>query len=140
MAGEAERDEAMAAAEANAYARWKEHARSCLHWLNTTHDRWTTDDFWLSMREHYPDVTTHEPRALGPLLSAMIRRGEVVNYGRTTSQRPEAHKAVLFSYGRPRPDAEITRLELLLRDLTREDRASLRSLAEALYQRGMRTS
>lgn len=131
--------------EENADRQWKDVARDCLRWLNQHRQWWTTDDFWDAMKEHYPDITTHEVRALGPLILAMIRAGDVEKTpGRTTvSRRPEAHKAVLFIYRKP-IDAgllrieQITQLARMIRHYDGNHDKGAGALAELLIDAGVR--
>lgn len=98
---------ALEAVEEHAAPDWKDAAWQVLLRLCRTGQQWTTDEFWLVMRDQHPTVTTHEPRALGPLLRNLVRQG----YARKTregveSTRPEAHKAWCWIYvGKPERQA-----------------------------------
>ena len=58
--------------EANAHEQWLDVAYAVLYELALTRDYFTSEDVTDFMRARYPDVTTHEPRAMG----AVIRRGK----------------------------------------------------------------
>jgi hypothetical protein len=95
-------DEALQRVEEHADPDWKTLAYEVLVDLCRTGDEWTTDDFWLRMRLRHPDVTTHEPRALGALIRRLLRDGMAEKTGRFgESTRPEAHRAIVFYYRRP---------------------------------------
>jgi hypothetical protein len=54
---------------------WKDKAAAAVRWLARERRTFTSDDVWEALARHYPDVTTHEARALGPVLTAAARAG-----------------------------------------------------------------
>lgn len=94
-------DAALEAVDEHASEEWKQKANDCLDWLIRSCALWTNDDFWNAMEKYYPEVTTHEPRALGPQTLRRVRAGEIERVGRVLSTRSVAHKADIPVYGRP---------------------------------------
>lgn len=92
-------DEALQRVEEHADRDWKTLAYEVLIDLCRSGQEWTTDDFWLRMRQRHATVKTHEPRALGALIRRLLRDGHAVKTGRFgESTRPEAHRAIVFYY------------------------------------------
>lgn len=133
----AARDEAMERVEAHAHELWKEKAQDCLDWLIRERERWTSDDFWEAMAEHYPTVTTHEPRALGPLLARLTRDGRIEQVGTQASRRVVHHAHPLKVYGKPNREARVAELANLLLQATGFE-SSLQTAAEWLDDHGVR--
>lgn len=52
--------------------------------LHASQGTWefTTDDVVAYMLEHYPEVTTHEPRAWGAVMRKAVTKGWIINTGR----------------------------------------------------------
>lgn len=92
-------EDALVQVEADAAPEWKDVAWGVLQDLCSTGMPWTTDHFWLCMRQQHPTVTTHEPRALGALMRRLIKDGHAAKTGTFgESIRPEAHRAIVFYY------------------------------------------
>ena len=71
---------------------WKVAAAAALEQCAATGQEFTADDVRDAIPSH---ITTHEMRALGPVMKAGVRRGLIAAVGYTTKGRAEAH-------GRPR--------------------------------------
>lgn len=84
--------DALQRVEEHADADWKDAARFALQQLAATGREFTSDDVRDAIPSH---ITTHEMRALGPVMRAGVQDGLVVATGWTTQGRAEAH-------GRPR--------------------------------------
>lgn len=41
--------------------------------LSRLHAEWSTDDLWAWLEENHPDITTHEPRAMGAVIQSLKR-------------------------------------------------------------------
>lgn len=74
--GRRERDEALARVDTAADPAWKDEARRIVRRVATTRDTFTTDDVWDA---GLPTPT--EPRALGPVITALIRAGAITATG-----------------------------------------------------------
>ncbi len=84
--------DALRRVEENADADWKDAAAVALQQMAATGRQFTSDD----VREAIPaGITTHEMRALGPVMKAGLRDGLITAVGWTTAGRSAAH-------GRPR--------------------------------------
>lgn len=66
---------AMAQVYANANPSWKDIAYRAVVYVSRTHRAFTSDDVWEALTTHYPHVTTHEHRAMGPVLRNAVRDG-----------------------------------------------------------------
>jgi predicted xylose isomerase-like sugar epimerase len=66
--GKRRRDEAMGRADDHANNEWKVLASMAVFLLAGGMETFTTDDVWRLMATR-PEVTTHEPRALGPVMT-----------------------------------------------------------------------
>lgn len=101
-------DEAIARVERNANALWMS---ACLKVIEEIAGRglpFTTDLVWATMDERHPDLSTHEPRAMGAAMVQARKAGychSTGNYQQT--KRPEAHArpVVIWAPGR-RPAGE----------------------------------
>ena len=62
-------------------------------------DHFTTDDVWDVLRSNHPGVTTHEPRAMGPMMVNAVRAGLVqkTNVARS-SNRDTSHTTDMWVY------------------------------------------
>ena len=103
-APEINRDEAMARADQHAQPEWKDLARRCIEWLARERRTFTSDDIWDALAEHYPNVQTHEHRALGPILLKATRDGLI----RTQSCAACGTKKVMVASRRPEANCSDT--------------------------------
>lgn len=91
--GRARRDEGMGRAEANAAEEWRIAARAAILREAKFRPEFTTDEVWRSL-ERDAIRETHDRRALGPIMNALVRKGLIHKTGRyTQTTRPEAHAA-----------------------------------------------
>lgn len=88
--GKEERDDAIARADVNADPDWKEVALKAVRWLATESAEFTTDDVWWALNTYYPNLGTHEPRALG----AVMRRASRDGFIEPTNRVKESERAV----------------------------------------------
>lgn len=95
VASEKERDEAIARVEKHANQRWMLAAYNAVKWCAVHHRQFTTNEVWARLQRS-PE-TTHEARALGPVMANAARNGLIRNSGQyRRSQIPRQH-------GRPVP-------------------------------------
>lgn len=88
-----EPDHSINKAYLHADSEWKDVAFRAVEWLAKTHSRFTTDDIHKAMEKYYPNVTTHEPRALGAIMRQARAAGIIVPTNEhIPSQREAAHK------------------------------------------------
>jgi hypothetical protein len=80
-----ERDEAMAAAEAAANAKWVMSAEFLIRQFAATHRPFTTDDVIEALERH--EITTKNLSALGPIMRRARREKVIVRTGRTVPSR-----------------------------------------------------
>jgi hypothetical protein len=73
-AARAAKDEAMAQVEDNANEEWKEAALDAVWDIARTTELFTSEDVRKRLEKHYPDVRTHELRALGPVMRNAAKR------------------------------------------------------------------
>ena len=66
----AERDEAMERADAHADTEWKTTVEAVILHIGRMRPTFTADDVWDYLEAHHK-VSTHEPRALGPILTSL---------------------------------------------------------------------
>jgi hypothetical protein len=91
------RDEALARVEAHADAEWKRIAYLVLCRVAVLNPTITSDNVWDVMTDEYPNVSTHEPRAMGATMKAGQKAGLIEptdTFVRTP--RPQAHKAPIM--------------------------------------------
>jgi hypothetical protein len=90
---QAARDEALERVEAAAHEEWKLAAAEAIASLAFNFETFTSDDVWriLDRSEH----TTHERKAMGPMLLNAARDGLIERTGRTVDSRRTA------CHGRP---------------------------------------
>ena len=88
MQAKAERDAALDQVEDNADARWKLEAERIVIELARTGRHFTSDDVMDALARL--DVTTHEPRALGPVMLKAVRQEWIHKTGYTASRRRHA--------------------------------------------------
>jgi hypothetical protein len=91
-------DDALVAVAGAANPEWKLLMHACLVWLAETRAEFTTDDAWEAMEHYYPEVTTPERRAIGPIIKELITDQMIEKVDYTTSRRPIHHKAHLVVY------------------------------------------
>lgn len=98
--------QALKQVNAAANEEWKEHAYAAITLCAETYRTFTSDQVW-GILDLYPDVQTHEPRALGPLMLRAVREGliessdcEVCGTEKVVrkSQRPAQHSAEIVVY------------------------------------------
>jgi hypothetical protein len=91
--GERRKLDAMGRADAHAAGDWRTVARRCVRHAAETRREFTTDHLWALLARHYPNVHTHEPRAMGPLMVWAQKNGLVEPTDRVSlSNRPEHHR------------------------------------------------
>lgn len=106
MNGRDGRDDGMRRADENAREVWKRICARCIEYLAVTQATVTTDDVWNALERWYPHITTHEPRALGPRMTAAVKAGlitphvcPVCGHGSyVKSSRPVAHEGNMLVY------------------------------------------
>jgi len=76
------REEGIAQADANADDDWREVATHVVDLLAGTGEPFTADHVVAMLEELWPDVTTHNLAALGPVIRHAARRGDIVKTGR----------------------------------------------------------
>ena len=69
------RNAAVTQVAANTQPTWAEVAYRATKWVAENHYTFTSDDVWDAVIKYYPSVTTHEPRAMGPVLMKAVRAG-----------------------------------------------------------------
>jgi hypothetical protein len=80
--GRLERDEALVRVARNADATWRDVAARAVRFLAETRREFTTDDVWALLQHYYPELGTHEPRALGAVMRQVAREGYIEATGR----------------------------------------------------------
>jgi hypothetical protein len=86
----AARDEAVARVGGNAPDEWKRSAMDAVRFCARMRVTFTADDVWARLADA---TTTHEPRALGAVMTAAHHAGVIVPTGEyRPSDRPEAHR------------------------------------------------
>lgn len=81
--------------EDNAHEQWLDVAYAVLYELALTRDYFTSEDVTDFMRARYPDVTTHEPRAMGAVMRRGKRDGIVASTDRSVWSRSPNSNAYL---------------------------------------------
>lgn len=71
------RDEAMFRVEANADKSWKELANLCGWTLALEREYLTSEDVLDRLARQFPNVTTHDRRAIGPVMQGLKRAGAI---------------------------------------------------------------
>ena len=72
---------------------WKEVAMNAVRWVAGQNEEFTTDDVWDAIETYYPDVHTHEHRAMGAIMRKSANLGICVTTDRTTkTNRVKAHR------------------------------------------------
>lgn len=85
------REDAIVRANRHADEQWKSLTFSFIRQLAESLPEFTTDHVWAWLQE-YPDVATHEPRALGSMMREAYKLGWIVPTDRyENSVRPECH-------------------------------------------------
>lgn len=89
------RDEAIERVDGNADPDWKDAAYDAALRVATRSDRLTSDDVWDELVKG-PDVATHEPRAMGPVM-LRLRKDGVIHptdiFVKSSSPRGHGHPA-----------------------------------------------
>ena len=83
----AARKSGIADAEAHADVGWKAAAFDVVCCCARNHVPFTADHVWTMLPVLYPDVTTHEPAALGPVFLRAAREGIIVKTGMLRSSK-----------------------------------------------------
>lgn len=79
-------------AEENADTEWQKLAWQTLKTVAESRPEFTTDQLW-AILDTYPNIKTHEPRAMGGIMRRAIKHGWVQKTGRyVETNRPIAHK------------------------------------------------
>lgn len=92
-AARAATDEAIERVERHANENWTAAAFGVVVWVAERRPEFTTDPVWAVLERRYPDVQTHEPRALGAVIKKAVREGVIEATDRThKSVRPECHR------------------------------------------------
>ena len=87
------RDDALERVESNAHKEWLSCANAAVRHLAGYSVSFTADDVRHQMEVHYPNVTTHEPRAMGAVMNRAKRAGIIVPTDVfIASDRPERHR------------------------------------------------
>lgn len=85
-------DEAIKQVAENMDIQWQKLAWETLKLIAENHPEFTTDDLW-AVLDRYPDITTHEPRAMGAIMRKAVKHRWVVTTGRyVKTKRPIAHQ------------------------------------------------
>lgn len=85
-------EEAIKQAEENASQEWATLAWQTLKLIAENRLEFTTDDLWAEL-ERYPNITTHEPRAMGAIMRKAIKHKWIQPTGRyVKTKRPIAHQ------------------------------------------------
>lgn len=74
-------EQAIGQVEANADDQWRQAAMQALLIVAQDNAEFTADEVWVEL-EKRPELTTHEPAALGPVFLRAARAGVIVNSGR----------------------------------------------------------
>jgi hypothetical protein len=83
--------EAIERVERNADQQWKAVAEAAVRQIASTRRTLTTDDVWAALTD--TGFSTHEPRAMGAIMTAAARKRWVEATDRTIeSTRPENHR------------------------------------------------
>jgi hypothetical protein len=88
----AARDEAIARVDRNADDAWKACAETVVLHLARMRPTFTADDVWAYLTAHH-DVSTHEPSALGAVITRLARQKKIRKIGYTQSARKARHAA-----------------------------------------------
>jgi len=99
--GEELRDEGMARADAHVEPGWKHMAVRAFIKVSYGKDEFTTDDVWEQLDEWEVDPP-HEPRAMGPLVTQLLREGVIEHTGKRAvkSRIPRGHARKVEVYRR----------------------------------------
>lgn len=74
---DAARDKGMAQAEENAHEAWKATAYATVRWLAKNRSAFTSEDVLKVMAKDFPELTTHDTRALGPVMKRAQKAGVI---------------------------------------------------------------
>lgn len=83
------RDEAIARADEHADEAWKARAEAVVLLLARMRQTFTADDVWAYMTAHHQE-STHEPRALGAVITRLAKANKIRKVGYTPSKRRHA--------------------------------------------------
>lgn len=75
--------DAIRRADEHADRRWRAVALRAIRHTAHTQPEFTADQIWQYLTLNAPDVTTHEPSALGPVFLRAAKLGWITNTGRT---------------------------------------------------------
>jgi hypothetical protein len=74
-AGAAARDAAVKQVAEHTNPMWRTMALQAAYIVARTQREFTSDDVWLMLGERWPNIDTHEHRAMGPIMSEAMNRG-----------------------------------------------------------------
>lgn len=87
----ANRDNALQQVEANANQEWTELVLQIIKLLANEKDEFTSDDVWQKLSD-YPNITTHQPSAMGAMFRTALRLQFIASTDKfVSSQRPVSH-------------------------------------------------
>jgi hypothetical protein len=92
----AARDEALQRVDQNADDAWKQRAETVVLLLARMRQTFTADDVWAYLAAHH-DVATHEPRALGAIITRLAKANKIRKVGYTPSTRRHAAPVAVWS-------------------------------------------
>jgi hypothetical protein len=84
--------EGMARAKKHAHREWYSAMIHCGLMCAEEMEYFNTDQIYEKKEEFYPDVETHEKRAMGPVMKDLQRHNVVLPAYITKSERPVAHR------------------------------------------------
>lgn len=85
------RDESLQQVEDNANAVWTNLVIQLIRDTALSFFTFTSDDIWLKL-QNYPDITTHQPSAMGAMFKAASHMKLITPTDRfTASKRPSSH-------------------------------------------------
>lgn len=87
------RERAIQAVDEHAAPDWRQAARAAVERLAGALDTLTVDDVWAELERTDPDVRTHQPSAMGPVMRWAVTHGLLERTAVTvsTSRRPQHH-------------------------------------------------
>jgi hypothetical protein len=81
MTPEEARNDGIRRADQGADPEWREAARICVLATAWNHERFTADEVWELLAQHYSHLSTPEPSALGPVFLKVAAAGHIVKTG-----------------------------------------------------------
>jgi len=84
--------EAIDRVQRNANVAWQKAAYEVVKDLSAVRRDFTTDTVWRAMELQHPELTTHEPRAMGAVMRTAARMRLIQTTGAfQKTKRPQAH-------------------------------------------------